>query len=260
MEFSSARSESDPGDSRSRLRDVEEELARRNEALTKANQELEAFVYSVSHDLRTPLRALQGLGQALEEDFSAALPTEALDYLRRMVAAAKRMDTLILDLLAFSRVGRTEKSLRAVDLDLLWRNAKNQLSEDLRPCVTLREPLGRVQANPSLLDQIAANLLSNAVKFVAPGTRPKIEVSTRANGSRVRIIVTDNGIGVEPAHHARIFGIFERLHGVEQYSGTGIGLALVKKAAEVMNGSVGVESQPGRGSSFFVELNAAEPS
>ena len=235
-----------------------EELARRAHELTLANAELEAFAYSVSHDLRTPLRAMQGLGIALEEDFSEELAPKARDYIHRIVAAAKRMDRLILDLLAYSRIGRGQSIHQAVDLDAVWGAVKDEFGASNARVLSLRMPLGRVWGNPSMLAQIATNLVSNATKFVAEGVTPEVEVSSRVSADRVRVLVVDNGIGIDPTHHGQIFGIFERLHGVEQYPGTGIGLALVKKAVEGMNGTVGVESRLGAGSCFWFELQRAE--
>ncbi|MBX7183913.1 MAG: PAS domain S-box protein [Vicinamibacteria bacterium] len=239
-------------------RAVERDAARKAAALEEVKSELEAFAYSVSHDLRTPLRAMQGIGLALEEDFSSQLEPQALDYVRRIVAAAKRMDALILDLLAYSRVGRGQSAPRVVDLDAVWAPVRDEFVASHQAVVTLHMPLGYVRGNPSLVAQIATNLMANAVKFVAKGQRPEVEIRSRASNGRVRVSVTDNGIGIDPAHHGRIFGIFERLHGIEQYPGTGIGLALVKKAAEGMNGAVGVESRLGAGSSFWFELEEGE--
>ena len=239
-------------------RQAAEELARRAQGLTHMNAELEAFAYSVSHDLRTPLRAIQGLGIALEEDFGPDLPRRSRDYLERIVAAAKRMDNLILDLLAYSRVGRGQSVHQAVDLDSVWRAVHEDLTPPQKTALTIRSPLGRVWGNLSMMAQVATNLVANALKFTAPGEAPQIEVTSRIAHRRVRVDVTDNGIGIEPEHHVRIFGIFERLHGDEQYPGTGIGLALVKKAVEGMNGVVGVESRLGQGSCFWFELEQAE--
>jgi len=235
-----------------------QELARRAQELTHANAELEAFAYSVSHDLRTPLRAMQGLGIALKEDFGHDLAPQAQDYLRRIVAAAKRMDTLILDLLAYSRIGRGQGLHQAVDLDPLWTAVRDEFAASPDVELSLHLPLGRVWGNRSMLAQIATNLVANAAKFVAEGVTPRIEVEGRTTNGRVRVSVTDNGIGIDPAHQVRIFGIFERLHGVEQYPGTGIGLALVKKAVESMNGAIGVESRLGAGSCFWFELDSGE--
>jgi len=236
---------------------ADEELARRASELADANAELEAFAYSVSHDLRTPLRAMQGLGMALEEDCADQLQPEGREYLRRIVAAAKRMDTLILDLLAYTRVGRGAAVHQTVDLDPVFRGVADEAGGSQEGLV-VHAPLGWVRGNPAMVRQIASNLVANAFKFVARGTEPRVEVRSEFLEGRIRVRVSDNGIGIEPAHQARIFGIFERLHGIEQYPGTGIGLALVKKATESMNGSVGVESSLGNGSSFWFELESAD--
>ena len=252
-------------------REAEEQLHRLNESLDhrvrertqeleQANEALEAFGYSVSHDLRAPLRTMQGFAQALLEDYGEALGPEARDYAMRITRGAQRMDAIILDLLAYSRLSRTELVLHPVDLQSVLRDVADQLATPLQESSAMLEVeagLPLAVGHRGTLVQIFSNLVSNALKFVAPGVAPIIRVSAERRDDRVRVFVTDNGIGIEPEHQARIFRVFERLHGSEAYPGTGIGLAIVKRGAERLGGSVGVEAVPHQGSCFWVELRAA---
>jgi signal transduction histidine kinase len=246
------------------LKDLNRELERRIEERTAALQEshsdLESFCYSISHDLRAPLRSMQGFAQALVEDHAENLNDEGRDFARRIVAAAQHMDKLLRDVLAFSRLSRQALPPEPVDLDAVIREVCSHHEADVRgrsgqihvtPCGF------RILANRSVVELMLSNLVDNALKFVEKGRAPEVKLHVSQANSHTRIWVRDNGIGISPEHHQRIFRIFERLHGVESFPGTGIGLALVQKAAERMNGSVGVESTPGQGSAFWVELPTA---
>ena len=148
-----------------------------------------------------------------------------------------------------------------VDLDLVVRDAIGQLEADIstkHARVDLQGPFPRVCAHRATLEQALANLVSNGLKFVPPGQPPQIQIRTERSNGSVRVWVEDNGIGIDPVHHSRIFAVFERLHQADQYAGTGIGLAIVRKAVERMGGRVGVESMPGSGSRFWIELQSAE--
>jgi signal transduction histidine kinase len=176
-----------------------------------------------------------------------------------------QMDTLITDLLAYSRLSRSEIQMQPIDFNLVVHQAVKQLNAQIQECqarVTINAPLLSVMAHPATLGQVIINLLSNAIKFVKPEVSPVIEIYSQEylqeGKSWVKLWVTDNGIGIEPEHQERIFRVFERLHGVEVYSGTGIGLAIVRKALEKMGGSCGVESQLGVGSRFWIALPKAE--
>ena len=240
---------------------LEQRVASRTAALQEANTEMEAFTYSVSHDLRAPLRAMQGFAQALLEDYSDQLDSLAQDYAHRIVAAASRMDTLINDLLAYSRLSRAEIQLQPITLAAVVVEALDQLEAELRERqaqVTVEEPLPDVVGHRTTLIQVVTNLLTNAVKFVAPGVQPQVRVWAEERDEWVRLWVQDNGIGIAPEHQERIFRVFERLHGIESYPGTGIGLAIVRKGLERMGGQVGVESQVGQGSRFWLELPQVE--
>ncbi len=228
--------------------------------LREANEELEAFVYSVSHDLRAPLRAMEGFAQALLEDYGGEMDPTARDYAGRVVAAAQRMDALIQDLLTYSRVSRTDIRLGPVDLELVVQDALRELEVEVQKKeaqIVVEGPLPMVRAHYTVLAQVVSNLISNAVKFVAGGVRPRVRLWAEERGQWVRLWVEDNGIGIPPEHHERVFRIFERLHSIETYPGTGVGLAIVKKGVERMGGRVGLESEVGQGSRFWIELCGA---
>ena len=225
--------------------------------LQTANNELEAFAYTVSHDLRAPLRAVQGMALALTEDYGNRLETGAREYLDQISDVSRRMDVMIRDLLEYSRVSRSEFELKLVDLNVVVAEAQAMIQADSQKSgadVRVETPLSSVVANPTLLTQVMANLLGNAIKFVAPGVRPAVRVATEDKGNNLRVLVKDNGIGIPPEYQNRIFNIFERLHSQSKYPGTGIGLAIVQKAVARMKGELGMESVPGQGSCFWIEL------
>jgi len=239
--------------------ELERRVAERTARLEAANQELEAFVYSVSHDLRAPLRAMEGFAQALLEDYADCLDEQGRDYARRIVAAAQRMDGLIEDLLQYSRLSRMHVEFHPVSLEQVISSVLTQLEGEIRAReaeVKVVPPFPEVLGHRSILEQVLGNLLSNALKFVPKEVRPHVRLWAEPRKRWVRIWVEDNGIGIAPEHQRRIFRIFERLHGVETYPGTGIGLALVQKGIERLGGRCGVESEVGKGSRFWVELKA----
>jgi signal transduction histidine kinase len=171
------------------------------------------------------------------------------------------MDELIQDLLDYARLSRDEIRLEPIALDQALRTVTLELAEELRQSggqLVSRVDAVAVQANRTLLTQVLYNLIVNGLKFVAAGTEPRVEVFAERKSGRVRVWVTDNGIGIAPEHHERIFGVFERLHGDESYPGTGIGLAIVRRAVERMGGTVGVVSELGQGSRFWFELAQAQ--
>jgi len=277
--------------------ELEQRVIERTAALQEANTELEAFTYSVSHDLRAPLRAMQGFAQALLEDYPDRLDALGQDYAQRIVSAASRMDTLINELLAYSRLSRAELHLRPLSLTTAVEEALAQVEAEIQEkhaLMRVEEPLLDVIGHRTTLVQVVANLLTNAIKFVAPGIQPQVRIWTeelpqaqehRSTGAReystyyllpsaelrskpttyhslapsnwVRLWIEDNGIGIAPQYQQRIFRVFERLHGVDSYPGTGIGLAIARKGVERMGGRVGVESQTGQGSRFWIELPKA---
>ncbi|MFN0007830.1 MAG: sensor histidine kinase [Planctomycetota bacterium] len=240
--------------------DLEQRVAERTRQLSEVNAELEGYVHSVSHDLRAPLRAVRGFGNLLIEEVGNRLQPTEREYLQRMVSASQRMEALMRDLLAYSRLAREEVDIRPLDLQLVVREAQDMLQgelEERRAVLDIGEPLLPVAGHHSTLVQAVANLLSNAAKFVAAGVQPRIRVRTEKRGDLVRLWVEDNGIGIAPEYHEKIFRVFERLNGVGAYPGTGIGLAIVRRAADRMGGATGVESRPGEGSRFWIDLPAA---
>jgi PAS domain S-box-containing protein len=237
---------------------VQERTAQYLEAL----QEQEQFAYSVSHDLRAPLRVMHGFSQALLEDVGPALPASAREYARRIIEATARMETLIKDLLAYSKLTRSEIPLEALPLEQAVDEALRDCDAELRErkaAVRVERPLPRARGHLVTLVQVIINLVSNAAKFVAPGRIPEIAVRAEIRGARVRLWIEDNGIGIEPEHQERIFRIFERLNRAEDYPGTGVGLAIVRKAMSRMGGDSGVSSDGRHGSRFWIELMRAEP-
>lgn len=230
-------------------------------ALKDANSALEAFSYSMSHDLRAPLRVLQGLTEALEEDYAEELEGPGRDYTKRIHHVAQRMDRLVGDLLNYSRLSRAQPALQPVNLSAALREAIAYLEKEIRDRrakVRVGKHLPKVQGHHATLVQVVANLISNALKFVARDVRPGVRIRAKRRGPVVQLQVKDNGIGIPRADQERIFAPFERLHGDETFPGTGIGLATVRKGITRMGGKVGVESRPGHGSTFWIELPAAK--
>ena len=243
-------------DARQRL---EERVRARTRELEDRNAELEAFAYSISHDLRSPLRAMEGFSQALIEDYGGRLDQTGRHHAERVVLAARKMDQLIDDLLAYSQVTRADLPRAPMDLQRLVRAALEQLDGEVRTRqarIVVEGGLPAVVAHGATLTQVLVNLLANGIKFVPSDRAPEVRVRAEARDGRVRLWVEDNGIGIAPEHHERIFRVFERLHPATNYPGTGIGLAIVRKAMERMGGRVGVESELGRGSRFWIELPA----
>jgi signal transduction histidine kinase len=239
--------------------ELEHRVAERTVALEESNADMEAFTYSVAHDLREPVRVLQGFAKILLEDYSDQLDSVALDFIERILTNAERMETLLKDLLMYSRLNRLELSLNSVSLSSVMAEVLTLLEvqiQEQQAIVTVEEPLLTAIGHHSTLVQAIANLLSNAIKFVSPGVKPSVRVWTQKRDRWVRLWVEDNGIGIERRHQQRIFRVFERLHAEEVYPGTGIGLAIVRRGVERMGGQVGIESEIGQGSRLWIELPA----
>jgi PAS domain S-box-containing protein len=229
----------------------------RTKKLEDANVELEMFAHSVSHDLRAPLRAMQGFTQALQEDYASKLDARGREYAERIVNASTHMDNMIQDLLAFSQLGKTDIKLKTVSMNQVMEEVMDQLEPEIKERntqVKIKKPLPDVEGQRLILTLILSNILKNAITFVAPDVKPKVTLWAEERNGWIRLNVVDNGIGIDPEHHEIIFRIFERLHSIETYPGTGIGLAFVKRGMERMKGKVGVASEIGKGSQFWIEL------
>jgi signal transduction histidine kinase len=234
--------------------ELELKVSERTAKLHDTIFQLESFSYTVAHDLRAPIRALTGYTEILLSEFAAALPTEAAAMLRRLNVASRHLDLLTRDLLLLSRIAREKIALQPVDVSEIVADIVDS-SPALQACrPSIAPALGTVKAHRRLLQQCLSNLLDNAVKFSVPGSSPRITVRSEVRNDRIRIWVEDEGIGIPAVAHGRIFEIFERLPGPSQTEGTGIGLAIVARAAAEMQGSYGVESAEGKGSRFWVEF------
>ncbi|HWN96977.1 MAG TPA: ATP-binding protein [Methylomirabilota bacterium] len=238
---------------------LERRVAERTVQLNSSVKSLEAFCHSLSHDLRAPLRAIQGFMTVFESDYAAHLDEEGRKILHRVRAAAVRMDALINDLLALSRVSQGAVPLGVVNVGRIFEDAMNGLQDEVIKTgaeITTERLEEKVRANAVILRQVFENFLSNALKYTKRGHPPQVRVWSERKDGRVRVSVKDEGIGIAPQYHYRVFELFQRLHHSE-YPGTGVGLAIAKVGAERMCGNVGVISELGEGSCFWIELEAA---
>jgi PAS domain S-box-containing protein len=244
---------------RSHLEQLERLVDDRTAALQRVVADLETFSYTLVHDMRAPLRSITGFAELLAVDHAPKLDAEGKNHLTRIQRSAARMDQLIVDILAYSQLSRTQPELRGVDLEVTLREilrSHTDFNVD-KVDIEIEGPLPVVRGTNSLLTQCFSNLLHNAVKFVNPGLRPRIRIASRVNGEVARVEITDNGIGIAAEATARIFEPFRRENA--HYDGTGIGLAIVQKVVDQLQGRVGVESKVGQGSCFWVELKTCTP-
>jgi PAS domain S-box-containing protein len=239
------------------IRSLNTELEKRSTALQASNRELEAFAYSVSHDLRAPLRHMVGYAELLHKNSSAALDDKGLRYMRTILEAAKRMGNLIDDLLAFLRIGRVETQKTPVNLEQL---VKEVLSE-MRPETDRRNIIWKIDTLPvcygdrSMLRLVLVNLLSNAVKFTRPQPKAEIEIgSVEGNKDEVVVFVKDNGAGFDMKYVDKLFGVFQRLHHADGFEGTGIGLATVQRIIHRHGGKVRAEGVVDQGATFYFSV------
>jgi signal transduction histidine kinase len=240
--------------------ELEEKVQKRTAALNESNQQLQAFCYTLAHDLRAPLRAIQGFADLLVADHGAQLDGEARMSVERIRNSAERMGRLILDLLTYTDLGRADFQSQAVDLEVVCREVQRMFTDEIKRTnaeISVELPARYVLADRAGVERVLVNLMANALKFSTGSRWPRIQISSRRKSPRVRISVTDNGIGIDPRFRERIFGVFERLSPGGSPGGTGIGLAIVKRSVEKMRGLVGLESKPGEGSSFWFELSEA---
>ncbi|NTY01303.1 ATP-binding protein [Deinococcus sp. JMULE3] len=243
-------------DRETQLRAAAEELKASNTHLERSNRELEQFAYVASHDLQEPLRTIGSYTELLARRYQGKLDDRADQYIAFTTSATLRMKTLIQDLLAYSRVRKAPRAAQDVNLgDLV-----GEILADLEVQITGSDaqvdvgPLPTVSGSPELLRHALQNLIGNALKFQQPGVPPRVRVTAEREARRWVIHVQDNGIGIAPEYHERIFGVFQRLHGLDEYAGSGIGLAVTRSAAEQLGGELWLDSTPGQGSTFHLAL------
>lgn len=234
---------------------LEQVVAQRTARLREMVAELESFSYSISHDMRAPLRAMQTYARYLEEEYGEKLAGEGRTYVSRIIKASDRLDQLIRDVLAYSRIARAEAPLVPTEVGSVIEELLATYPHFRGVDVAVEGPLPSVMANRAALTQCLSNLLGNAVKFVRPGENARVRVSGERSGRSVRLRIADNGVGIPEADRRRIFEMFYQINvGTE---GTGIGLSIVRKAAERMGGKIEVESSSAAGTTFVLELPAA---
>ncbi len=239
--------------------ELEQRVKERTAQLEAANHELEAFTYSVSHDLRAPLRHIGGFSRILIEDFSAGMPSEAQQHLRRVEDSVHRMGKLVDELLNLARLGRAGLKLQTVVLNSVIEDVASLLQPECQGRVIdwKIEDLPPVECDPVLMKQVFQNLLANALKFTRTRERAVIDIGYRVSNGELVILVRDNGVGFNMKYKDKLFGVFQRLHRAEDFEGTGIGLATVQRIVHKHGGRVWAESEVDKGTSFFFTVNAA---
>jgi PAS domain S-box-containing protein len=241
----------------SRLNEQLEDIVRqRTKQLEAVNKELESFTYSVSHDLRAPLRAINGYSEILKEDYSEKLDSEGKRFMNIISANARRMGKLIDDLLTFSRLGRAEMKTMAIDMNRLVQSVMKEINEFTPHHATVR--IGRlhpVEGDYNMLVQVMLNLISNAIKYSSRKEAPVVEIASELEDGEVIFSVKDNGAGFDMAYAGKLFGVFQRLHTQEEFEGTGVGLALVHQIVTKHGGRVWAHGEVDKGAEFYFSLN-----
>jgi PAS domain S-box-containing protein len=241
--------------------DLEEKVQARTQELKERNAELQDFCYSIAHDLRAPLRSIRAMSQVVLDDYGKVLDDKGKEYLRRISTAGGHLDQLTLDLLDYTRLTREEITLSTISLEKVVDEILLTFGESITQTdatVDVRRPLPAVKGQYAYAVQILGNFVSNALKFIQSERKPLIQIWAETEAGRVRLYVKDNGIGVSPEYQEKIFFLFERLHPQGSFEGTGVGLAIARKAAQRMHGDVGITSGLEQGSTFWLELESAE--
>jgi PAS domain S-box-containing protein len=241
---------------------LEQRVAERTSRLEEVNKSLEGLSYSIAHDLRAPLRAIQGMTEIMLEDYATRFDESGRSIAKEIIKSVRRMDALISDLMSYGRLAHDQLPLSPIPTRDVAHNVVRSLQteiENSRAAVEIAADLPIVTAHQTTLEQVITNLVSNAIKFADPARAVRVQIyEGQATGTGcARIVVEDNGIGIQSQYLDRIYRIFERLHAGSKYPGTGIGLAIVQKGVERMGGKTGVQSEPGKGSKFWIELPKA---
>ncbi|HXL55941.1 MAG TPA: ATP-binding protein, partial [Chitinophagaceae bacterium] len=238
--------------------ELEDRINIRTNQLQISNKELEAFSYSVSHDLRAPLRGVSGYSRILKETYGSKLDTEGNRIIERIIRNSKMMGQLIDDLLTFSGMGRKEVTPHSIDMKFLAESCIEELLQNnpVNKCRIHVHPLPSCEGDATMIKQVWMNLLSNALKYSAKTIEPEIEIGFKDDEFMRIYFIRDNGVGFEMEYVHKLFGVFQRLHSHEQFEGTGVGLALVKRIINKHNGDVWAEATPGEGATFYFSLPA----
>jgi light-regulated signal transduction histidine kinase (bacteriophytochrome) len=248
-------------DSRQLNVQLEKRVAELTRQLQAAGRDLESFSYSVSHDLRAPLRAIDNFSSLLQKEYGDKLDAEG----RRLIAVVRknavRLGTLIKDLLAFAHAGDRELILADIDLEALAHDVLNELTPSFagRRVSVQMHTLPHIRADTAAIRRVLLNLLANAIKFTRPRELAQIEIHAQVSGNESICSVKDNGVGFEPEYAHRLFGIFQRLHDTEEFEGTGVGLGIVKRLIDKHGGHVWAEGSPGVGATFYFSIPSASP-
>ena len=242
---------------------AEEAMNELNQNLKDANQEMRDFVYIASHDLREPLRKITAFGTILEKSLKDKLTADDAENIGFMIDGAKRLTKMIDGLLAYAKISSRIQPPQCVDLNETIKELRqfelSILLQEKQVIIEIPQPLPSVEVDPVQIRQIMQNLIANGVKYQKTGNRPHITITSKpAAGDMVKIEVSDNGIGIKPEYVQIIFTMFKRLHNSEEYQGTGIGLSVCKKIVELHGGKIGVESEPGKGSTFWFTMPMAD--
>jgi signal transduction histidine kinase len=244
------------------VKQLNEDLNRSLHELEIVNKELESFSYSVSHDLRAPLRAIRGYTKILQEDYGSNLDEEAQKLLNSVAGNAERMSQLIDDLLAFSRMGKKELNIGRVNMTEVAKSSlevlKMSQNNTIKTKVTINELLPTI-ADHALMGNVLTNLLSNAIKYSGKTENPKVEIGSESKDGENIYWVKDNGVGFDMKYYDKLFGVFQRLHSFAEFDGTGVGLALVKRIVTRHGGRVWAEAEPGKGATFYIALQSMKP-
>jgi len=225
--------------------------------LESVNKELEAFSYSVSHDLRAPLRAISGYSKMLEEDFSTILDDEGKKLLYAVQQNAQRMGHLIEDLLAFARLGKKTVQQTSIDMNILIDEVLNELESASTYVAEIKKGVFHpVNGDYSLMKQVMVNLISNGMKYSSKKENPLVEINSVIQNGQVIYTVKDNGAGFDMKYADKLFGVFQRLHSAEEFEGTGVGLAMVKRIINKHGGTISAQAEPGKGATFSFSLPA----
>ena len=237
------------------VRELNETLRQRSQELEAANKELEAFGYSVSHDLRIPLRAMDGYSHMLEEDYGDKIDSEGKRMLRAIRRSATKLSQLIDDLLTLSRLAGARPNLIEVDMNSLVDEVLAEVGASANPAVRVTvETLAPAKADRTLLRQVWSNLLTNAFKYSSGRAQPVIAISSKVDDECIAYTVRDNGVGFNMKYYDKLFGVFQRLHGEKEFPGTGVGLAIVRRVVSRLGGRVWAESRPDEGAAFHFTL------